>query len=192
MQLNKFNYRFPLSELKEEPKAGVKNFLSSIENKQTKEYTQKAELDKPMAIPSNPLLGVISFLESLTYSYDDGRILVHAMNDAKQKRLQFLLLNPAARFQDVIQEARSVIVAGGTMKPMSEFRERLFKSAGAKGEELLEFSCGHIIPPENILPIILGKGKRNEILVFNFENRFSMVRDSQSELYFYVKLKRML
>lgn len=33
--------------------------------------------------------------------------------------LRFLLLNPAVHFADVLQEARAVIIAGGTMQPVS-------------------------------------------------------------------------
>ena len=33
--------------------------------------------------------------------------------------LKFLLLNPAVHFADVVSEARAVIVAGGTMQPVS-------------------------------------------------------------------------
>lgn len=68
-----------------------------------------------------------------------------------------------------------VIVAGGTMKPIDEFRNRLFINAGANPGRVKEFSCDHIIPPENILPIIFTKGSNQETLLFNYENRFSMV-----------------
>lgn len=61
------------------------------------------------------------------------------------------------------------------MKPISEFRDRLFKSAGGIPEQIIEFSCNHIIPPENILPIVITKNLENKPLLFNYENRFSMV-----------------
>lgn len=62
------------------------------------------------------------------------------------------------------------------MKPNFEFRDRLFISAGASPEKIVEFSCDHIIPPENILPIILTKGSKKESLLFNLENRHSLVK----------------
>ena len=34
--------------------------------------------------------------------------------------LKFLLLNPSVHFTKIVQEARAVIVAGGTMQPVSE------------------------------------------------------------------------
>lgn len=36
-----------------------------------------------------------------------------------QSSIKFLLLNPAAHFASVVQEARAVVVAGGTMQPVS-------------------------------------------------------------------------
>lgn len=62
------------------------------------------------------------------------------------------------------------------MKPNAEFRDRLFIGAGAAAARIIEFSCDHIIPPENILPIAVTKGLNNEKLLFNFTNRMSMVR----------------
>ncbi|XP_056637299.1 putative ATP-dependent RNA helicase DDX11-like protein 8 isoform X3 [Diorhabda sublineata] len=70
--------------------------------------------------------------------------------------------------------AQKIIVAGGTMQPISEFRDRLFINAGADPDRILEFSCDHIVPPDHILPIIVTKGQKNENLLFNFENRMLM------------------
>ena len=36
-----------------------------------------------------------------------------------QCSVKFLLLNPAVHFASVVKEARAVIVAGGTMQPVS-------------------------------------------------------------------------
>lgn len=61
------------------------------------------------------------------------------------------------------------------MKPNDEFRDRLFVGSGADPKRISEFSCDHIIPPENILPLILSKGPKQENLLFNLERRFNMV-----------------
>lgn len=71
------------------------------------------------------------------------------------------------------QLRRSVIVAGGTMQPISEFREQLFQNAGAELSRIIAFSCGHVIPPENILPIIVSEGPSGKKLDFSFEFRNS-------------------
>lgn len=68
-------------------------------------------------------------------------------------------------------ECRSVIVAGGTMQPMSEFRDQLFVSAGASLSQITEFSCGHVIPLENILPIVCTKDFLGNTFDFSYTKR---------------------
>lgn len=177
--------KYPINDPVVEKPQGMKDFLTSIKaqnsGKINKELsngsTEKKEENNTPKVPqsSNPLLAVITFLESLTYSYEDGRILFKGSTEKHTCKLRFLLLNSSSHFSDVVKEARSVVVAGGTMKPISEFRNRLFIKAGAKPNMIVEFTCDHIIPAENILPIIVTKGSKNENLLFNFDNRMKMV-----------------
>ncbi|KAK9875672.1 hypothetical protein WA026_009468 [Henosepilachna vigintioctopunctata] len=152
---------------KEPVKKGVQSFLSSIENN-THTVDENNELEY---IPVNPLLSVISFLQALTYSYEDGRIFIVQNSDRKLCKYQYLVLNSSSLFKDIVDEARSVIVAGGTMKPIAEFRERLFVGAGVERDKILEFSCDHIISQTNILPLVIDTGPLGNKLLFNFENR---------------------
>lgn len=57
------------------------------------------------------------------------------------------------------------------MQPVSEFRDRLFIAAGAEEKRIVEFSCDHIVPKENILPIILNSGPTGKLLDFSFGSR---------------------
>ena len=43
----------------------------------------------------------------------------HLTEFLNKSSLKFLLLNPAVYFESIISEARAVIVAGGTMEPVS-------------------------------------------------------------------------
>lgn len=98
------------NETKKEVKKGIKQFLNSIENKadcKNNVATVQDEI-KSEWVPTNPLLPVISFLESLTSSYDDGRIMITKSDDKSKRKLQFLLLNPTENFKDIIQETRAV------------------------------------------------------------------------------------
>lgn len=89
--------------------------------------------------------------------------------------MKYQLLNPAPHFLEVIECARSVILAGGTMSPVSVENDRvecllsffcqisdvinqLFSSLPA--EKITSFSCGHIIPESNLQTIVVGKGPR--------------------------------
>ncbi|CAH1159677.1 unnamed protein product [Phaedon cochleariae] len=180
-KIRSYAIKYPIEQTEETTiKKGVKEFLASIQNTKSNKNKKEAETPekntKKLVIPpvSNPLLTVLSFLETLTYSYKDGRILFKKSTDKLQCKLQFLLLDPSSNFTDIVQEARAVVLAGGTMKPNSEFRDRLFIKAGASPDRIVEFSCDHIVAPENILPIIVTKGQNNGNLLFNFENRMSM------------------
>ena len=37
-----------------------------------------------------------------------------------QSKLKYLQLNPAVHFSSVLEEARAVVIAGGTMQPVSD------------------------------------------------------------------------
>ena len=71
----------------------------------------------------------------------------------------------------IVQDARAVVLAGGTMEPMSEFKDQLFISAGADPERIVTFSCDHIIPKENILTNIVCSGPTGIQFEFNYQNR---------------------
>lgn len=61
-----------------------------------------------------------------------------------QCSVKFLLLNPAAHFASVVQEARAVIVAGGTMQPVGcpIYKDNIyFKSAKWPNNFLEEIFC---------------------------------------------------
>lgn len=90
-------------------KKGVKDFLSLIGNKKSAASVAEKVPETPkFPIPNNPLLAVVSFLECLTYSYDDGRLLVTQSPEKSNCKLQFLLLNPTSNFTEIVKNARSV------------------------------------------------------------------------------------
>lgn len=57
------------------------------------------------------------------------------------------------------------------MQPISEFTDQLFHLAGGTPDRISTFSCGHVIPPSNILPIILESGPTSKLLDFSYQNR---------------------
>lgn len=55
----------------------------------------------------------------------DGRVtfaLIEVPGQEVSVELKYQLLNPAPNFLEVVEEARSVILAGGTMSPVSLFQ----------------------------------------------------------------------
>nr|XP_047913861.1 ATP-dependent DNA helicase DDX11 isoform X1 [Anser cygnoides] len=155
--------------------AGLQSFLLSLQQGSDKEART---LQSPPVEPENnqlrtasPLMQIEGFLSALTNANEDGRVILNRQGTVGQSSLKFLLLNPAVHFAKVVKECRAVIIAGGTMQPVADFREQLLSCAGVDPARVVEFSCGHVIPPENILPIILCSGPSNQQLEFTFQTR---------------------
>uniref|UniRef100_A0A3Q2Y8N9 DEAD/H (Asp-Glu-Ala-Asp/His) box helicase 11 n=1 Tax=Hippocampus comes TaxID=109280 RepID=A0A3Q2Y8N9_HIPCM len=126
------------------------------------------------ALAASPMMQVEGFFMALTNSNTDGRVVIHRQGTVLNSHsVKFLLLNPAVHFAQVLKECRAVIIAGGTMQPVSDFKQELLFSAGVREERIAEFSCGHVIPPENILPIVLCSGPSGQELDFTYQNRDS-------------------
>ena len=66
---------------------------------------------------------------------------------------------------------RSVVVAGGTMQPISEFKNQLFLSAGGEESRVQHFSCGHVVPAKQLLPVALPQGPTGLTLDFTYHHR---------------------
>ncbi|XP_051953705.1 ATP-dependent DNA helicase DDX11 [Xyrauchen texanus] len=149
---------------------GLGRFLQTLQNKPTNLAEQQVAVeDRP--VMASPMMLVESFLFALTNANKDGRVVMQTQACLSQSSLKFLLLNSAVHFAQVVQECRAVIIAGGTMQPVTDFKEQLLFSAGVTEDRILEFSCGHVIPPENILPIVLCAGPSGQQLEFTFQTR---------------------
>uniref|UniRef100_A0A674BQM0 ATP-dependent DNA helicase DDX11 n=1 Tax=Salmo trutta TaxID=8032 RepID=A0A674BQM0_SALTR len=130
---------------------------------------QGAAEDRELA--ASPMMQVEGFFMALTNTNTDGRVVLQTQGSVAVSSMKFLLLNPAVHFSQVLKDCRAVIFAGGTMQPVSDFKQELLFSAGVEAERIIEFSCGHVIPPENILPIVLCSGPSGQELEFTFQNR---------------------
>ncbi|XP_019371033.1 PREDICTED: ATP-dependent DNA helicase DDX11 isoform X2 [Gavialis gangeticus] len=154
---------------------GLQNFLLTLQQGPEKEVGAPPH---PPADPeidqlkmASPLMHIEGFLSALTNANQDGRVILNRQGTVSQSSFKFLLLNPAVHFAKVVKECRAVIIAGGTMQPVADFREQLLSCAGIDADRVVEFSCGHVIPPENILPIILCSGPSNQQLEFTYQKR---------------------
>uniref|UniRef100_A0A8C9SQE1 DEAD/H (Asp-Glu-Ala-Asp/His) box helicase 11 n=1 Tax=Scleropages formosus TaxID=113540 RepID=A0A8C9SQE1_SCLFO len=132
---------------------------------------QKVADEEKQISMASPMMQVEGFLFALTNANKDGRLVIQRHGTLAQCSLKFLLLNPAVHFAPVLKECRAVIIAGGTMQPVADFKEQLLLSAGVAVDRITEFCCGHVIPPENILPIVLCNGPSGQELEFTFQNR---------------------
>ena len=61
-----------------------------------------------------------SYFSSLSLPFLSLPSLFLTLGQLFVSSLRFLLLNPSVHFSSIVQEARAVIVAGGTMQPVSD------------------------------------------------------------------------
>ncbi|XP_054844360.1 ATP-dependent DNA helicase DDX11 [Eublepharis macularius] len=158
----------------EQKMAGLQNFLQTLTGKPRKEGSPQSSPEEAEDGPpkmASPLMHIEGFLAALTTANQDGRVILTRQGTLAQSSLRFLLLNPAVHFAKVLKECRAVIIAGGTMQPVADFREQLLTCTGVSAGRIEEFSCGHVIPPDNILPIVLCSGPSGQQLEFTYEKR---------------------
>ncbi|VUZ47160.1 unnamed protein product [Hymenolepis diminuta] len=129
------------------------------------------------------LFSVLNFLEALVNSDrggdDDGRVIVTpkcapsvTISDSSSGSLRFVILNPGRYLHDVVKQARSVILVGGTMKPFDEFIDQIFLPAGKVDTDVSIFSCGHVINAKSQLAIYTTSVSfNNTTWDFTFKNR---------------------
>ncbi|KAI8881907.1 DNA repair helicase [Backusella circina FSU 941] len=175
MHVNDFTHRYGLdhinmfkietylevSQLARKLNGFVDKARHDLEQQQGSSSSSSILQKSPSSIPT--LTQVQAFLLALTHPDKDGRIVISGIT------IKYMLLNPADVFKPVVEEAKSVVLAGGTMEPVSEFMYTLFPSVPA--HNISHFSCGHIIPSENLLTVTLQEGPTKKPFLFNFENR---------------------
>ncbi|KAM6960985.1 ATP-dependent DNA helicase DDX11 [Aplochiton taeniatus] len=151
---------------------GLSRYLQTLQSSQAPNAVdQQGSVEEERVLAASPMMQVEGFFMALTNSNADGRVVVNRQGLVSASSVKFLLLNPAVHFAQVLKECRAVIIAGGTMQPVSDFKQELLFSAGVEEERITEFSCGHVIPPENILPLVLCSGPSGQELDFTFQNR---------------------
>ncbi|EST05055.1 ATP-dependent helicase, C-terminal [Kalmanozyma brasiliensis GHG001] len=114
-----------------------------------------------------------SFILSLANRSEDGRVVLSCTSDSSTDesivRAKYQLLNPSHIFKSLVDEARSVILAGGTMEPISDFRQQLLPFVAP--DRLVTFSCGHVIPPSNLMVSVLSASPKGQPFEFKFDSR---------------------
>jgi chromosome transmission fidelity protein 1 len=82
------------------------------------------------------------------------------------------MLNPAIHFAEIVAQAHAVVLVGGTMQPTGGMVLQLFP--GVPVGRVTNYSCGHVIPPQNLLPLSVPRGPSGVTFNFNFKNRASL------------------
>ncbi|KAL4583896.1 hypothetical protein LXL04_008481 [Taraxacum kok-saghyz] len=106
-------------------------------------------------------------LLSLTNHDSDGRIILSRKTPGGY--LKYVMLTGEKIFHEIVDEAHACVLAGGTLQPIEETRARLFP--WLPPHQLHLFSCGHIISPDNILPISVSHGPTGQSMDFSYNSR---------------------
>lgn len=115
------------------------------------------------------LTHIQSFFFVLTNPAREGRFFFSS--DSQGARLKYLLLDPSEHFREIVEDARAVILAGGTMSPMDDYIHQLFPYLPASG--ITTLSCGHVIPASNLFVSPLVQAMTGADFDFTFTSRSS-------------------
>jgi chromosome transmission fidelity protein 1 len=144
---------------------GYTTFAETSANLAAKDGPKRAEKAPRQNVPV--LMHVQSFLLSLMNPSAEGRFFY--LKEDTCVTLRYMLLDPTYHFQDIVEEARAVVLAGGTMSPMSDYEQHLL--AYLEPSKIMTLSCGHVIPPTNLLAVPIVRALSGNEFDFTFENR---------------------
>ncbi|KAM5579028.1 hypothetical protein ABKV19_009028 [Rosa sericea] len=117
------------------------------------------------------------FLLSLTNKDGDGRIIISRTKPTCSGQqggyIKYVMLTGEKIFSEIVEQAHAVLLAGGTLQPIEETRERLFPWLPLN--QLHFFSCSHIVPPESILPVAVARGPSGQPFDFSYSSRRSSI-----------------
>ena len=132
--------------------------LKSVEDKPGEQHSQ---------LPETPTLThVQNFLTTLMNPSKEGRFFWS--KETGPVMLRYMLLDPSEHFRDIVEDARAVILAGGTMSPMEDYTQQLFPYLPS----VSTLSCGHIISGSNLLVRTVSADSEGP-LEFNYKTRSS-------------------
>lgn len=88
-----------------------------IDKQQQQQQQQQRGKDTTTSSVVPTLTQIEAFILTLTNPDKDGRIVLTFGDDSPQ--VKYMLLNPAEVFEPIVRDAKSVILAGGTMEPVN-------------------------------------------------------------------------
>lgn len=130
----------------------------------------------PRPSSSSSVYGIAELLLALMGSTASDRILCQAKTaEDETASVRYLSLDAEARFRDLFSSARSVIFAGGTLEPRSEFAP-LYSGVQpgvttSNGNRVSHFSGKHVVPSSHIFARYVTHGPARNQLDFRKDMR---------------------
>jgi len=124
------------------------------------------------------LTHIQNFLLALMNPSVEGRFFYEHTEDRKDVMLRYMLLDPTNHFRDIVEEARAVILVGGTMSPMEDYTQHLFSYL--EPAQIMTLSCGHVIPASNLVawPLITSNDGTEFDFTFSKRNSTAMITNA--------------
>lgn len=110
------------------------------------------------------LQALVEFIKKLTYNNDDGRIIL----DTNSSKIKYVMLNASMSFRSIVDHARSVILASGTLSPVETVLP-LFPGSAEK--RIQEFKCGHVVDSKRLLAMAIPSGPGGITFDFRHSSR---------------------
>ncbi|KAK4498434.1 hypothetical protein PRZ48_011092 [Zasmidium cellare] len=122
----------------------VEGYIGFLAREEAAKNQKRSKESNDTATDVPTLTHVQNFLLALMNPSREGRFLWS--KDDAHVVVQYLLLDPSEHFREIVEDARAVILAGGTMSPMDDYRQQLFPYL----DSLRTFSCGHLVPRSSL------------------------------------------
>ncbi|KAH0450278.1 hypothetical protein IEQ34_020970 [Dendrobium chrysotoxum] len=147
-------------------KVGSQNVLEDADN-------QRINVEGSIVSSFQALADV---LLGLTNKDNEGRIILSRQRLLNSRQigdayLKYVMLSGDRIFTEIMDQTHAIVLAGGTLQPIEESRERLLPALSI--DQVQFFTCKHIIPPESILPIAVSCGPSGLTFDFSYNSRSS-------------------
>ncbi|KAF6003492.1 ATP-dependent DNA helicase chl1 [Cyanidiococcus yangmingshanensis] len=149
-----------LRRIEQSPQVGLRNPPTPSRHDAEKAGANAASLE------SSPVgfFDLANLLAVLSEPHAHGRVLT-----APKRHVRYLLLDPATYFSPIYRQARATILAGGTLEPREALLPRLFDQATCQRIHFRSFP--HVVPPNHILALFIGRGPRSVAFDFSYSHR---------------------
>lgn len=95
----------------------LNGFVDKLQQDSELQTKQGPSVQKHKASSTPMLTHIEAFIMTLTNPDKDGRIVLY-YDEEEGAKVKYMLLNPAHVFEPIIRDAKSIILAGGTMEPV--------------------------------------------------------------------------
>ncbi|KAK4934826.1 ATP-dependent DNA helicase chl1 [Elasticomyces elasticus] len=132
-------------------------------------YTEAQKVESESTAGKGAMMQFQNFLIVLMNPDEEGRFFISRQD--KDIIVRYTLLDPREHFRHIVEESRAVILAGGTMSPMSDYSDYLFSYINRN--RLETYSFGHVITPTNLFAQAVVTGPSGVEFDFTYGKRGS-------------------